>query len=355
MKTFRTFMVVLALLLVSLMPLMAKGAKEALAEEEAAETVATTQVEVQTTAPQVTVEVPTYGVVNQDDLYSKFSYSYGYYITGSLVDQGISLNSAYYLRGLSDGYLYGTQEPLIAQEAMADTVQEYIDNFYSQGMSAEAGDVLSMDAILALPAPTELVDRFSYAYGYMYMVQLYLYNGLDILCPEFLQGSVAAIYNTEPVMDFNTMQANIDEYAAYLDAQYAEYQAQMGAANLEAANAFFEANKSVEGFVAVNDYVLMQIIAEDEELGASPEATDSVVVDYALYLMDGTQADAGTDVTFSLTSLIPGFTEACVNMKVGQEALVYIHPDHGYGARDLGTIPSNSLLIFDITLKGIVK
>ena len=87
----------------------------------------------------------------------------------------------------------------------------------------------------------------------------------------------------------------------------------------------------------------------------TPSATDSVIVDYDLFLLDGNTYDSGSDVTFSLQSLIPGFTEAVTNMQVGQEAMVYIHPSYGYGESGTSNIEPNSLLIFRINLKGIAK
>ena len=74
-----------------------------------------------------------------------------------------------------------------------------------------------------------------------------------------------------------------------------------------------------------------------------------------LFLLDGNTYDSGSDVTFSLQSLIPGFTEAVTNMQVGQEAMVYIHPSYGYGENGTSNIEPNSLLIFRINLKGIAK
>ncbi|MGN1178878.1 MAG: FKBP-type peptidyl-prolyl cis-trans isomerase, partial [Candidatus Ornithospirochaeta sp.] len=99
----------------------------------------------------------------------------------------------------------------------------------------------------------------------------------------------------------------------------------------------------------------MMITSEAETLGESPVDTDSVIVDYDLFLLDGNQYDTGTDVTFNLQSLIPGFVEAITNMKVGQEAMVYIHPSFGYGETGTSSIEPNSLLIFRINLKSIAE
>ena len=63
--------------------------------------------------------------------------------------------------------------------------------------------------------------------------------------------------------------------------------------------------------------------------------------------------DQGENVTFSLQSLIPGFTEAVKAMTVGDSIRAYIPPELGYGVNGTQTIEPNSLLIFDITLDSI--
>jgi FKBP-type peptidyl-prolyl cis-trans isomerase FkpA len=48
--------------------------------------------------------------------------------------------------------------------------------------------------------------------------------------------------------------------------------------------------------------------------------------------------------------LIPGFEQGVAGMKVGGVRRVIIPPSLGYGANAQGSIPANSVLIFDITL-----
>ena len=149
--------------------------------------------------------------------------------------------------------------------------------------------------------------------------------------------------------------AAIDAYASYLDEEYEKYMTELAKTNLEEAEAFLEGNKATEGVIILPSGNQMIIVSESEELGETPVSTDSVVVDYDLFLLDGNQYDSGTDVTFSLQSLIPGFVEAVTNMKVGQEAMIYIHPDYGYGETGSSSIAPNSLLIFRVNLKSIVE
>ena len=348
MKTVKTTAVLLMLVVFTVSSLFATGAKEIIEQENNQEIVT----EVMEGIKDDRVH---YGTVNKEDMYSSFSYAYGYAITKSLTSQGISLNGSYWLRGISD-VLEGSAEPLVSTEDMSSVVDEYATNYYGAGLTAEPGLMLSKEDILLLPTPETLLDKFSYSYGVMYAIQLYYYNGLDITAPEFMEGAADALWeNPDQLMTDEEMTAAIDAYAQYLDAAYEEYVAQLAKANLEEAEAFLEENKNTEGIVILPSGNQMIIISEEETLGATPVDTDSVVVDYDLFLLDGNQYDAGTDVTFDLQSLIPGFVEAVTNMKVGQEAMVYIHPSFGYGETGTSSIEPNSLLIFRINLKSIAE
>lgn len=348
MKTVKTTAVLLMLVIFTVSSLFATGAKELIEQENNQELIAEV-------VEEIKEERIHYGTVDKTDMISSFNYAYGYVITQKLLSQGISLNGAYWLRGISD-VLDGSAEPLVSTEDMSTIVDEYATSFYSAGLTEGAGLMLSKEDILLLPAPESLLDKFSYSYGVMYAIQLYYYNGLDILAPEFMEGAADALWeNPDQLMTEEEITAAIDAYASYLDEEYEKYMTELAKTNLEEAEAFLEGNKATEGVIILPSGNQMIIISESEELGETPVSTDSVVVDYDLFLLDGNQYDSGTDVTFSLQSLIPGFVEAVTNMKVGQEAMIYIHPDYGYGETGSSSIAPNSLLIFRVNLKSIVE
>ncbi len=342
----RKITVVLLLLLALVMPLMAQGAKEKMEEMEAEGLVPSTEA----------ITVPSFSSVDMDSLESRFSYSYGYMITSSLLQSGVSINGSYWLRGTMDGYNYAVDSFLVSTDEMDADINDYISNFYNAGLTGEVGTLLSEDELKALSAPESVLDKFSYSYSLIYMVQLYWMNGLGISLEEFLQGTAEALYLDEPIyMTEDEMDATISEYATALNEEYEAYLEELAATNLEEAETFLSENENNEGIIKLESGNLLEIVSEDEELGATPAAEDSIIVDYDLFLLDGTQVDSATDITFSLSSLIPGFVEAVENMKVGQECYVYIHPDYGYGESGTSSIEPNSLLIFRIYLKGIVE
>ncbi len=351
----RKITVVLLLLLALVTPLMAQGAREKMEELEKEEQIEVVETE-NTVSPskEEKTAVPAFATVDFDSLESRFSYSYGYMITFSLLQSGVSINGGYWLKGTIDGYNYAADTFLVSTDEMDADINDYINNYYNAGMTGEAGSLLTLDELNSLSAPESVLDKFSYSYSLVYIVQLYWMNGLDISLNEFLQGSAEALYLDAPLyMTTDEMDSAISEYATVLNEEYEAYIANLSASNLEEAETFLSENENNEGIIKLESGNLMEITAEDEELGATPLSTDSVIVDYDLFLLDGTQIDSGSDVTFSLSSLIPGFVEAVENMKVGQECYVYIHPDYGYGENGTTSIEPNSLLIFRIYLKGI--
>ncbi len=352
----KNILVSLVLAAALLCPLMAQGAAEKIplimAEQGVIGTGTTeTAVTVEKTESPLTID---YAAIDMSLLSSRFSYAYSYRITSSLLSQGVSINGGYWLKGLTDGFDYFSSTSLINEEDMESVVNEYISDFYSVGETGDVGSYVTKDELSSLPSPETLLEKFSYCYAYIYAVQLKWMNGLDITLDEFLQGAAEALYLEEPVsMTDEEMDEAINEYVTVLNEEYEAYVEELSASNLLEAEEFLSENKDAEGMVVLPSGNLMEIVNEDEELGAVPGETDSVIVDYDLYLLDGTQLDSGSDITFPLTSLIPGFVEAVTNMKVGQECYVYIHPDYGYGESGTSSIEPNSLLIFRIYLKGI--
>jgi FKBP-type peptidyl-prolyl cis-trans isomerase FkpA len=87
--------------------------------------------------------------------------------------------------------------------------------------------------------------------------------------------------------------------------------------------------------------------------GNAPTPCGGVSVTYKGTLTDGTvfdQTPAGQQATFSLGTLIPGFKNGVLQLKTGGKMTIYVPPSLGYGARQQGNIPPNSVLIFQLEL-----
>lgn len=126
---------------------------------------------------------------------------------------------------------------------------------------------------------------------------------------------------------------------------------------IAAGKKFLEENKLKEGVVTTESGLQYEVIKMGK--GAKPTATDKVKVHYHGTLTDGTVFDSSVDrgepITFALNQVIPGWTEGVQLMPVGSKFRFYVPQELGYGARQAGSIPPYSTLIFEVELLGIEK
>lgn len=102
-----------------------------------------------------------------------------------------------------------------------------------------------------------------------------------------------------------------------------------------------------------------KITIEDLTPGEGPEVKsgDTVRIHYTGTLVNGTKFDSSYDhgsepfeTQIGVGRVIKGWDEGVVGMKVGGKRKLIIPPSLGYGAQDMGTIPPNSTLIFELEL-----
>ena len=86
--------------------------------------------------------------------------------------------------------------------------------------------------------------------------------------------------------------------------------------------------------------------------GESCNAFSTVTVAYKGYFTDGTVFDESPaeGITFGLQYVIKGWTEGIPYFKTGGNGILLIPSALGYGRSGRGSIPGNSVLIFDIEL-----
>lgn len=131
----------------------------------------------------------------------------------------------------------------------------------------------------------------------------------------------------------------------------------LNAAKIAENEKFMTANAKKKGIVSLPSGLQYKI--DKKGTGAIPTESDRVKVHYRGTLLDGTEFDSSIKrnepITFGVTEVIPGWTEALQLMPVGSKWTVYIPYNLAYGERETGSIPPYSNLIFEIELLDIEK
>ena len=119
--------------------------------------------------------------------------------------------------------------------------------------------------------------------------------------------------------------------------------------------AFMKQNATEEGVQTLPSGLQYKVVASGPAGGVHPDRNDLARVDYEGSLTDGTVFDSsfkrGSPAVFSPEQVVPGWTEALQLMKPGDEWLLYVPPELGYGeAGGPPLIPGNAVLVFRLKL-----
>lgn len=87
-----------------------------------------------------------------------------------------------------------------------------------------------------------------------------------------------------------------------------------------------------------------------EGTGSNPTAYSTVEVNYKGYLTDGTVFDQNNGYSSKLTSVIEGWQIGIPLLREGGKGQFFIPSYLAYGDRSIGSIPANSVLIFEVDL-----
>lgn len=114
-------------------------------------------------------------------------------------------------------------------------------------------------------------------------------------------------------------------------------------------------NLTKDGFEKTSSGLFYKITKNNPE-GKKPTRGNEVEVHYTGKLTDGTKFDSSVDrgkpLKFPVGTgrVIAGWDEGIMLLKEGEKATFIIPPHIGYGERNVGPIPANSTLIFDVEL-----
>jgi peptidylprolyl isomerase/FKBP-type peptidyl-prolyl cis-trans isomerase FklB len=120
---------------------------------------------------------------------------------------------------------------------------------------------------------------------------------------------------------------------------------------------FLARNAAAKGVVTTASGLQYFVVKSGPITGPHPRATDTVTLDYEGTLTTGEKFDSSFDrgqpLTGQADAFVPGFTEALMLMRPGDEWVVWIPPALAYGAEDKGPIPANSVLRFRLALHSV--
>jgi FKBP-type peptidyl-prolyl cis-trans isomerase FklB len=161
------------------------------------------------------------------------------------------------------------------------------------------------------------------------------------------------------MMDDETLQMVVQGYMMKLQQERMAEDAKKGEANRAAGEEYLAANGKREGVITTASGLQYEVITMGT--GAKPTADQQVRVHYAGKLIDGTEFDSsykrGEPATFGVGQVIQGWVEGLQLMPAGSKWKLHIPSDLAYGPSGGpgGSIPPNSVLIFDVELLEIVK
>jgi peptidylprolyl isomerase/FKBP-type peptidyl-prolyl cis-trans isomerase FklB len=125
-----------------------------------------------------------------------------------------------------------------------------------------------------------------------------------------------------------------------------------------AAEAFLAKNAKEPGIKVLPSGIQYKIERSGPEGGPHPKKGDEVKVNYHGTLTNGDVFDStderGAPAIFELNNLVDGWMEILPLMRPGDVWTVYIPPKLGYGDKQAGPIPPNSVLVFRLELLGVL-
>lgn len=100
----------------------------------------------------------------------------------------------------------------------------------------------------------------------------------------------------------------------------------------------------------------IRFVIHEQGMGDKPTPANEINVDYeGRFLKRSEVFDSGDSVAFPLENLIPAWQIVLPYLREGGNLTMYVPSGYGYGGRQIGPIPPNSRLEFDVTLNAIVE
>ena len=215
---------------------------------------------------------------------------------------------------------------------------------------AMSAPLFAADATAPVLATTE--DKVSYSIGSDLGKNLKR-QGIAINPSIFAKGMADGMSGGKLLMSEDEMKQVLSDFEKEMMNKRASEFNEKAEENKVQGEAFLKENKAKEGVVSLPSGLQYKIVKAGT--GVKPTKEDMVTVEYTGRLLNGEVFDstekAGKPVSFKLTQVIPGWTEALQLMPAGSTWEVYIPAKLAYGSRNVGgSIGPNETLIFNVHL-----
>ena len=194
-------------------------------------------------------------------------------------------------------------------------------------------------------------DKVSYIIGMDIGMNLKK-QSIDINSDILAKGLKDALSGAKPLLTEQEIQETMGAFQKEMNAK----QDEVAKKNKAEGESFLAENKKKEGIKILPSGLQYKVIKVGT--GKKPKSTDTVTVHYRGTLIDGTEFDSsykrGQTVSFQVSGVIPGWTEALQLMEEGTKWQLFIPPNLAYGERGAGgMIGPNATLIFEVDLISI--
>ena len=216
------------------------------------------------------------------------------------------------------------------------------------------GVVALSGAAFAADAPELKGDKEKVSYSIGMDIGANLKRGSIDVDPDMLAKGLKDSYGDgKTLLTEDQARQAIADFQTTLMAKKAEAMQKLSEKNKAEREKFLAENAKKEGVKSLPSGLQYKEITPGK--GKSPTASDTVTTHYKGMLIDGTEFDSsykrGEPVTFPVSGVIPGWTEALQLMKEGAKWEIFLPPNLAYGERGAGDdIGPNATLIFEVEM-----
>lgn len=205
-------------------------------------------------------------------------------------------------------------------------------------------------------------DRKSYVTGFQMMTTLKEQSDGLLSLDNVFAGMNAASTGTDVGMSDAEIQTLMAAFGKIIETRKAAKLKAEADEFLAKGKAYMAKNAGNPNVKTLENGVQYEVLVEGA--GPSPSAEDRVRVNYEGSFIDGTVFDSSINppagrtaepAVFMVAQVVPGFSAALQNMKVGSKWRIVIPGPLGYGLGGRGKIQPNQTLVFEISLLEIMK